>query len=107
MQYLVRASELTAAGYIAGNLTSVSFFVTTGYNYTLQNYTIKISHTSASAMGTAFETGSFTTVYGPVGYNPGSTSNALRTINFSTPFAWDGTSNIIVEICHDNDPTGT
>lgn len=107
IQYLVRASELTALGLSAGNITSLAFQVTTAGSYTQQNYTVKIGHTAATAFSGAYATiaGSFTTVFGPVAKT--TPAVGTDTILFSTPFNWDGTSNIVVEICHDNDTTAT
>src|SRR5690606_15314357 len=98
-QYLNRASELDALNLKAVDLTSLAFFVTSGNTGIMKNYTIKLSHTTSTTLGTAFEAASFTTVFGPQDYSTGTTSNDWRTHNFTTPFTWDGTSNIIVEVC--------
>jgi hypothetical protein len=107
IQYLVRASELTALGLNAGNITSLAFQVTTAGSYTQQNYTVKVGHTADTAFSGAYATlsGSFTTVFGPVAKT--TPAVGTDTILFSTPFNWNGTSNIVVEICHDNDTTAT
>ncbi|TBX65986.1 hypothetical protein EZL74_11475 [Flavobacterium silvisoli] len=107
IQYLVKASELTALGLVAGNITSLAFNVTTAGSYTQQGYTVKIGHTNDAAFSGAYATinGSFTTVYGPVAKTTPAVGNDVLT--FTTPFSWNGTSNIVVEICHDNDPTAT
>ena len=98
-QYLYTASELTAAGLTAGNFTSLAFTITSnGSPVGLSNYSIAISHTAVSTLSTSFETGPFTTVYGPVAY---STVTGLNSHLFTTPFAWNGTSNIIIQICHE------
>lgn len=95
-QFLYRASELTAANLEAGMITGIGFnvFSTNGSpNYT--NYTIKMECTSISGVGTTFQ--NLTNVV---------LSNASFTLtpgwnmhHFTTPFMWDGTSNIIIEIC--------
>ncbi|MBX2889113.1 MAG: T9SS type A sorting domain-containing protein [Ferruginibacter sp.] len=99
-QYLFRASELQAAGLYAGNITSLAFNITTAYTaYAFPSYTIKISHTSATAMtNNTYLSGSFTTVYGPTSVT--SSPVGWMSFTFSAPFAWDGTSNIVVEICN-------
>ncbi|MBX2888281.1 MAG: T9SS type A sorting domain-containing protein [Ferruginibacter sp.] len=99
-QYLFRASELQAAGLYAGNITSLAFNITSAYTtYPFPSYTIKISHTSATAMtDNTYLSGSFTTVYGPTSVT--SSPVGWKTFTFSAPFAWDGTSNIVVEICN-------
>lgn len=105
-QYLVLASELQAAQLVAGNITSLSFNVTsTATNYDLSAYTIKIANTANTSLsGYGTPSGSFTTVFGPTTIPaPGI---GTRSFTFTTPFVWDGVSNILVDICHDNDPTG-
>ncbi|WP_345258604.1 PKD domain-containing protein, partial [Flaviaesturariibacter amylovorans] len=104
-QYLVKASELTALGFRAGDITSLAFDVsalpTTATS--LSNYTIKIGQVAASTSEiTAFQSPSFTTVYTAATYTP---TAGINVHNFSTPFAWDGTSSIIVDICFANGTT--
>jgi hypothetical protein len=100
-QYLIRADELAALGLVAGNITSLSFDVTVADPYVQKGYTVKMMHTTATSL-TSFATGTPTTVYGPV--NRAATVGA-NTFAFATPFVWDGTSNVIVEICTDNETT--
>jgi hypothetical protein len=104
-QYLYTAAELTAAGITAGNLTSMAFNVTSiGSGGTMNNYTIQIAATSATSLTTTFDNTPGTVVYGPIGY---STVAGINTHTFSTPFFWNGTSNIVVTICHDYLCTGS
>ncbi len=108
INYLIRASELTAAGLRAGNITSLSFDVTANPNtYQQVNYAIKMAHTSNTNLTGAYgtPTGAFTTVYS-VPTLPLQTLG-INTFYFGgTPFNWDGVSNVLVEICHETDPTG-
>jgi hypothetical protein len=55
--------------------------------------------TNITAMTTTFETG-LTTVYTNAAYTV--VPNSLNSFTLSTPFAWDGTSNIIVGTCFQN-----
>ncbi len=105
-QYLIKASELTALGLSAGNITSLGFNVagTTGNPSTLNGYTIKIAQTASTVMTTTFLTPVFTTVFGPVNYTP--ILNSINTHPFISPFSWDGTSNIVVDICFSNQVVG-
>ena len=48
--------------------------------------------------GNIFESGT-TTVFGPLAYN---TTLGVNSFVLSTPFVWDGVSNLLVEICFDN-----
>ncbi|OYU85567.1 MAG: hypothetical protein CFE24_01300 [Flavobacterium sp. BFFFF2] len=100
-QYLIPASELRAAGLRAGNLTSIAFDIVTPDTSTLTGYTIGVKHTGANTLTTAFGTG-FTTVYSNTYTPSGGTGFAANTIAFTTPFNWDGSSNILVSICFNN-----
>jgi hypothetical protein len=106
-QYLVRASELTALGFSAGNFTSLGFSNagTIGSPATLNGYTIKMAMTASTTASSTFLSPAFTTVYGPVNYTP--VLNAINTHTFSTPFVWDGVSNVLIDICFSNQVTGT
>ncbi|MBI2271777.1 MAG: PKD domain-containing protein, partial [Bacteroidetes bacterium] len=99
MQLLYRAADLKTAGITAGKLKSIAFYVTTK-NSTLpySGFTIKMGCTSASTLGFSWITG-LTTVFGPVNY---SSVAGWNTHMLTTPYNWDGSSNIIVEICWDN-----
>lgn len=101
-QYLIRASELIALGLSAGNLRSLAFSVagTIGNPDTLKSYTIKLAHTTSDTLGAAFLTPSFTTVFGPVDYKP--MLSSINTHAFTLPFFWNGTSNVLVDICFTN-----
>lgn len=107
-QYLFKASELTAAGLSAGNITSMAFNVTTASaTMTFTNYAIKMYHTTSTDLVSAFATNSspIVGVFGPV--NLPAPAIGVNTHNFATPFNWDGTSNVIIDICFENDPNST
>jgi hypothetical protein len=95
-QYLIHASELTSLGFAAGNLTSLAFDVVThNTGPGSRNLTISLAHTSVTDLGTTFISSGFTQVY----FSPNFVSvPGWNTHTFSTPFNWDGTSNIVVDI---------
>ena len=103
-QMVFLASELTAAGFTAGTINSFSLNVTAKNSTAPYNgFTIRMKNTTTASMtGGAFESGA-TTVYGPVNY---STTAGVNSFTLSTPFVWDGTSNLMLEFCYDN-VTGT
>ena len=102
-QLLIKASELAAAGLNAGNITSLGFTTTT-IGGTVNNFTIKMGHTPATVLTTTFETPVLTTVFTQASFT---TVLGLNTHTFTTPFNWDGTSNILIEICQVNAAQGT
>lgn len=106
-QFLLLASELNALGIQAGQLRSVGFFITalgSGAGATLNGYTIKLIQTTATSLSSGFNSTNPTVVFGPVNYTP---TLGQNTHNFSTPFTWNGTSNLIIDICFSNQITGT
>lgn len=98
MQLLYKASELTAAGMGAGTIASIKFNVTALNGADLvDNYTIKIGSTAVASLSSSSWETVTGTAYGPVNYTP---VMGLNTFVFTAPFVWDGTSNIIIEICN-------
>lgn len=105
-QYLYLASELTAAGITAGNLSSIAFTITSLGSGSLNNYSIKMSNVSATTLTSSFLVpGSSTTVYSAT--LPPQPVSGTNLYSFTTPFTWDGTSNVLVDICYDNTTIGS
>lgn len=98
-QILVKASEMTAAGMSAGNITAMAFSVQTPAGTSLSGFTIAIKTTTVTATTASFDNAGFTTVFGPQTYTE---TSGWSTHTFSTPFAWNGTSNIIIQTCFNN-----
>ncbi len=103
-QILIKASELNASGIFAGSLTALKVTVTGGTPALATGFTIKIGSTAATSISGSFAAPAFTTVYGPTNYTPVA---GVNTHTFTTPFVWDGTSNIIVDYCFSNLVTGS
>jgi hypothetical protein len=99
-QTVYTAAELIASGLTAGSITSMAYNITTlGDSATNAGFTVKIGTTTLSTLSTTFEsTASFTTVFPSQTYTH--TASGLQVINFSTPYVWDGASNIIIEVIH-------
>jgi gliding motility-associated-like protein len=99
-QFLVRQSDLNAAGVFAGKISSLAFNVIAMNNSisNYPNYTIKMGCTNLNAMPapTAPFVSGLQTVYS-VASQPVSTG--WVTHNFNQAYVWDGVSNLIVEVC--------
>jgi len=93
-QMIYTAAQLTAGGAPAGNFTSIGFDIASAASQTMTNFTVKMGNTAVSTF-TAYLTG-LTTVYQTNYSVPGT---GWRDITLTTPFVWDGTSNVVVEIC--------
>lgn len=100
-QTIYTVAELNAAGLTAGNITSLSFNINSlGSGDSNDSYTIQMGSTSASSFADSsfLSTAGFTTVFGPQNYTH--TASGWQLLTFSTPYVWDGISNIIVNISH-------
>lgn len=98
-QILVQASEITGAGGSAGYITSLGFNVAaTNDVAALQNFTIKLKQTTATSIS-GWDLSGWTTVYSVSSYT---VTTGWNVHTFATPFAWDGTSNLLIEVCFNN-----
>ena len=98
-QVLYTAAELNAAGLIGpGNITSAAFNVVNKLSTTpLVGFTMRMgSVATAPPLTAAYLAPVFTTVF------TGSVSTVLGWNQhvFTTPFFWDGSSNVILEVCN-------
>jgi gliding motility-associated-like protein len=106
-QYIIRASELIAAGLSAGPITSLGFEPTNS-GQTYQGFNVRLGSTSdTTAPTTTFIPNSgLSLVYAGTLANNGFTpvANTVNNLTFGTgagtasSFVWDGTSNIVVSI---------
>ncbi|HIO73471.1 MAG TPA: T9SS type A sorting domain-containing protein [Flavobacteriales bacterium] len=103
-QYLWTAAELSAAGATAGDISGIRFDLST-VGSELKHLTIRLKHSSKSELiASDYEIGGFTEVYAR---NTDFTAVGWNTLSFTTPFNWNGTSNLVVEISFNNDGGGT
>lgn len=98
-QYLYLASELTAIGMCPNmNITGLAMDAINSSSMPVRNFEIKLKNTTTTTM-TNFDYTGLTLVY---------TNAALATAvgwnmhTFAVPFQWNGSSNLIVETCHNN-----
>lgn len=111
-QYLIRASELQAVGLGAGDISSVSFFVSdVPLNFdTLRNFSLKMK-----CMPTSFNQFNLLPATPPATgtvpkFEPASSivfandgviiQQGQNKFNFNNSYYWDGQSNLIVELCY-------
>ncbi|HSZ84547.1 MAG TPA: M43 family zinc metalloprotease [Puia sp.] len=109
-QILYSASELSSAGIAAGSIIGMALNISknSGTSYVYQGMTIRIAQTTQSSLyngSTNFplSDASFTAVYN----SNYTTATGWNTFTFTTPFVWDGTSNIVVEICYSSPTTSS
>ena len=103
-QYLWKASEMTAAGIVAGNITGLQFFLQS-LGGSMRNMTINIKATALDSLTQAtFNNAGFTNVYSK---NTQFNSTGWNSLQLTNPFNWDGISNLLIEITYDNTQTNT
>ncbi|HET6243764.1 MAG: T9SS type A sorting domain-containing protein [Bacteroidetes bacterium] len=102
VQFIITKAELDAAGYSSSNnvLKSLGFNIVTLSSQAMNAFTIKIAHASAASFGTStsFLAPAMTTVYS-TNFTP---VTGWNTHNFSTPFSYNGTGNLLIDICWNN-----
>lgn len=100
-QMLIHASEIIATGFDEGNIRGIYFDIPAlTSNQTLTGLNIKMDCTSSDTLNT-FQ--NLNTLVYSGNYTPIQGSNYF---DFIIDYAWDGTSNLLVEFCFDNS-TGT
>jgi agmatine/peptidylarginine deiminase len=94
-QSVYQASELNAAG-VSGpiDITQIGFNVTGLPTLAMPNFVVRMGHTTATNVSNWISTG-LTTVYSTSSYQP--TVTGWNMLTLSTPFTWDGTSNIVID----------
>ncbi len=102
-QFLIRASELTAAGLQAGNIDRIGLRFLSASAQTYKGFALSMMHTANTDMSGGLNGGPFTPVYSAATLN---LSSGINTYTLSTPFNWDGSSNIIIKICWSNNNSG-
>jgi trimeric autotransporter adhesin len=101
-QMLFKASELTAAGIVAGPMTAMEFYIgVKASTRSFSNLTIKMGGTTQAQLvnGSFSSIAGLTTVKNPFTY---ATIAGYNNFTFNTPYVWNGTDNLAVEVCYDN-----
>lgn len=102
VQYIIKKSELVAAGWSssAPYLKSLAFYVSSAAPQSMGSFKITVAHTTGNSFtSTTFLNGTnATTVYtGTV-----TATQGWNTFNFTNPFNYNGSSNLLITICWDN-----
>lgn len=100
-QILIHASELLNQGASAGYITSLGFNVDDpNGSADLANFTIKLKATNATAVTNTFDASGWATVYSNASQG---VSSGWNMHSFNNAFYWNGSSNLLVEVCFNND----
>ncbi len=97
------ASDLTSAGLTAGNINGIMLDVANAGG-TANFFSVNIQHTTQSALNSAsVVTTGYTNVYN----SAFAFVNGQNRIQFHTPFNWNGTDNIIIDLSFTNSTPST
>ncbi len=96
-QYVILASELTAAGVLPGPINSLAFDCVTANPVGLNNFTLGAGLTTAT--NASVWIAGVPTVFSSPNYVPA--AGQIPHV-FSAPLIWDGVSNVVVETCFNN-----
>lgn len=103
-QMLYLASEISAAGGTApSRIMAIAYDVLYASPQMMNGLTVRMQLTNNSTLTGFVSTGWTTTYTG----NLAITGTGLRYFDVLTPFFWDGTSNILVEVCYNNNSFGS
>ena len=104
-QYIITSAELTAAGAQTGMISSLRFNVADPNGCAdLPNYSISMGTTEATEFTDDSFLSGLTEVFSADSYTP---TTGLNTHQLTTPFYWDGTSNIVIQTSFDMQATNT
>jgi hypothetical protein len=96
------ASEFGCDG---GPISAIEYYLSTIPGQAMNNLTIRVRHTTASAYSVgAFDNAGWTVVYQA---NTTITTTGWYVFNFSTPFNWDGVRNLEVDVSFNNSTHST
>ena len=105
-QFLYTANELNAAGLHKGLINGISFKIKTVAATTVSNnFTIKMGCTllnEFSATTLEFDNTAYSQVFNP---KPLNAVVGVNSIDFDSPYSWDGVSNLVIEMCMGANPT--
>ncbi|MEI6853873.1 MAG: hypothetical protein WCL06_13585, partial [Bacteroidota bacterium] len=97
-QMIYTASEIIAAGGGAGDIGKIILDVASADPGVMNGFTIQMQNTNLSTL-TGFVSTGWTTVYSSAFTVPGT---GWQEITLQNPFFYDGTSNLLINICFDN-----
>lgn len=102
-QFFWKGSELTSQGLTSGTIDRIRFDVSSlGSSITNLKIRMRLTATSVFTNFDNSSTGWTTVFFSPLNFS----STGINSIDFQTPFNWNGSSNIIIEFSYDNNANG-
>lgn len=100
--YLWKASELTAAGLTAGNISSIALNAVFSWSTELNHLKIRMASTALDSLTDNQLSATWFSVFNHNTY----LSTGSNILQFTQSYLWDGISNLMIEFSYDNDETG-
>lgn len=101
VQYFYTANEMLRAGLKPGNISHLFLYIVgTATTTTFTNLNIQLGTTAATNLNTAFAAFTTSSTVYSANYTTPTTEN-FYDFPMATPLYWDGTSNILLQICYD------
>ena len=102
VQYLYRAVDLNALGMKAGQIQSIAWQIRRllTFSDTISGFTIKVACTDSASLPNTFMKLKMQTVVAPRKLN---LTLGWNEILFDSAYKWDGESNLLFEVCSEND----
>jgi len=97
-QFIYPASELTAAGGAKGDILRIGFNIAASSPVVINSLNVKFQHTQATNLSGFINSNWYITYIG----NYTVSGNGWQYIDFTSPFQWNGSSNLLIELCYDN-----
>ena len=108
VQYIYSAAELQAEGMPSGfSIEAIHLLIFDLPGASLNNFTISMKNTGTNLFNAppSYDA-ELTTVYNTPNIDPADfTVDEWKQFDLQTPFTWDGTSNLLIQVCYDN-PNG-
>lgn len=95
---LYTAGEIMAGGGAPGNIVKIGFNVISASPQVMNGFKVKMQQTTLTSIS-GFTSSGWTDVFN-ANYTVAGTG--WQFINLQTPFTWNGTSNLLIEICFNN-----
>ncbi len=103
-QFLVTTAELAGIGLDAGEIETLGWKVETKNSVIpYKNFSIKLGCTTADSLTTMLDNNSLVQVYSANEYDP---TVGWNEIELQKHYGWDGTQNLVVELCYWNGISG-
>lgn len=96
-QFIINKSDIKSSGMKSGNLTKLKIEIQNS-DVTLQNLVIRLKNVSKTTLS-SFEENDLTEVFNGDYYIK---QSGINSINFTTPFKWNGLSNLLIDLSYDS-----